>query len=450
MRTLLKIPAIVAAIVVAAGTSSAVAAPPPSDGLSGQRPCTGQPGYTCSTLRVPLDHHNPAAGSLDLAVAAADNMQAPKGVLLFLTGGPGQPGVPLVGRIAAKMQPVLNDYRLVMIDQRGTGGGALVCPQLQDEMGSTDLAIPTRKAVEDCATAIGPNRRFYGTADTVADLDQLRKTLGSAKITVDGVSYGTFVAEQYAITHPHNVARIVLDSVLPDTGVEPLSTTPMTATARVLRAICATRACPADPVADLAAVVRMRTDGSDILNALTVWGIVDPDYVGAPEAIHQARLGDPSTLDGWIQGVKEQTPPAELSQGLHASTLCADGHWPWFSAQAPPRLRQLAATAAAAHLPNSTFYPYDRKTATNNGILLTCLYWPNAPAGRPPNGRMPDVPTLLLGGDRDLSTPNEWLRQEARRVPHPEVVIVPGVGHSVQSRATDPAGRQAVYAFLGR
>ena len=58
------------------------------------------------------------------------------------------------------------------------------------------------------------------------------------------------------------------------------------------------------------------------------------------------------------------------------------------------------------------------------------------------------MPTLLLGGDRDLSTPVEWLREEAAVTPDATVVVVPGAGHSVQIRARDDAGRDAVARFL--
>ena len=416
-------------------------------GLTGSHPCAGVAGFTCSTLRVPLDHHGANRRTLDLAVAVEDKLAATH-FLLLLTGGPGQPGVPFATRLSSKVTATLPDYRMVLIDERGTGANALQCPELQKQMGSTDLAVPTPQAVTDCAAAIGPDRRFYGTADTVADLDELRAALGADTITVDGVSYGTYVAERYAITYPSRVAKVVLDSVLPDDAAEPLSQTPMHATGRVLRAICALRACPGDPVADLAKTVRMRTDGSEILNALTIDGIVDPDYNGVPE-MHDAAQGNFAHLDGLIAGVHQGSAdtPENLSQGLHASTLCADGQWPWVIAQAPLARRLATLHAAAADLPESAVYPFDLRTAEGNGIAQTCLYWPDSPVPHRA-GTMQRVPTLLLGGDRDLSTPIEWLREEAARVPGSQVVIVPGAGHSVQSRSANDAARRAVHEFL--
>ena len=123
-----------------------VAAPAPH--LEHPHACPDAPGFTCSTLRVPLDHARPARGTLSLAVAVEDgNGRRP--FLLLLTGGPGQPGVPFAARLSLRVRR--GDYRLVLIDQRGTGSGALQCPALQAQMGSSDLTVPTVGAVTSCA-----------------------------------------------------------------------------------------------------------------------------------------------------------------------------------------------------------------------------------------------------------------------------------------------------------
>ena len=105
-------------------------------------------------------------------------------------------------------------------------------------MGSSDLAPPTKAAVTACARAIGPKRRFFGTDQTVQDLDLLRRALGVDKLSLDGVSYGTFVAERYALRYPTHVARLVLDSVVPHVGINGLSVENASAVGRVLRSLC--------------------------------------------------------------------------------------------------------------------------------------------------------------------------------------------------------------------
>ena len=46
----------------------------------------------------------------------------------------------------------------------------------------------------------------------------------------------------------------------------------------------------------------------------------------------------------------------------------------------------------------------------------------------------PGPRTLILAGDRDLSTPLVWATATAAAMPGSRLVVVPGAGHSVQSR----------------
>ncbi|HET6686399.1 MAG TPA: alpha/beta hydrolase [Jiangellaceae bacterium] len=418
--------------------------------LTGAQPC-GEPGFTCSTLVVPLDHSGGVPGELPLAVLTADNVDAPRGVLLFLTGGPGQPGVPSAARVRASLESALDEYRLVMLDQRGTGANALQCPVLQEQVGTTDFDVPTADAVRDCGDAIGADRRFYSTSDTVADLEMLRMALGVESWTLDGVSYGSYVAERYLIARPDRVARAVLDSVVPH-RLDLLDPMLFSAYGRVLREACEATGCVTDPAEDLAAVVRETDLGPDLLSAIGIFGIVDPDYGGLPELLHAAAGGEAGPLEGFLEDFRADTrvPAADLSQGLHASTLCAEAVWPWESDSAPAG-RTAALDAFVASLPEQALWPFDRATLRDNGLAVTCLNWPATPEPlpEPPDDKdLPDVPVLMVVGDRDLSTPVELARQEEARAPRVELVVIPDAGHSVQTRGPDVA-REAVIAFLG-
>jgi len=116
--------------------------------LRDSAPCPGVTGYTCSTLDVPLDRTGRHQGTLHLRVGAADNAKAPHGVLLVLAGGPGQPGLPILDRFVDKaLAAEKQTYRIVVFDQRGTGGGALDCEAMQQQMGASDLYPPAAAAV---------------------------------------------------------------------------------------------------------------------------------------------------------------------------------------------------------------------------------------------------------------------------------------------------------------
>ncbi|MGB8199395.1 MAG: alpha/beta fold hydrolase, partial [Pseudonocardiaceae bacterium] len=367
-------------------------------------------------------------------------------VLVWLVGGPGEPGVGLTAVIARQFDPaVLRDYRLVLFSSRGTG--ALQCPQLQQALS----AVPPPGAVRACSRSIGDNRRFYTTADTVADLDALRQALQVRTLTLDGASYGTFLAERYAITHPDRVSRLVLDSVVPHDGLDPLQIAVLGRTADVLRTVCRENGCATDPAQDLSEVVRRRHNGPELLDTLTALTDGKPKLADIPAALHKAAHGDNGQLDTII-AVAHRGPAVavdKLSLGLHYTTACEDMHGPWGDADTPVPGRASATTKAVAALSKTAVFPYDRATAAGNGTVVACEQWPSTPVVAFPSGAdLPPVPTLLLAGDHDLDTPLAWAQHEATHAPHGHLVVIPSSGHITQNNANGPAGRAAVTRFL--
>jgi pimeloyl-ACP methyl ester carboxylesterase len=460
---------------LAAGISACGASTPAPLGLGAAHPCrsadigdiaTDPPGvvpnvpveirFSCATLSVPLDHGllsgPPTQGRLALRVAMADNVDAPRGVLFWLVGGPGEPGVPLAADIASGFDPaVLRDYRLVFLSARGTGDGALRCPELQQAVGGSDLAVPPPGAVTACARDLGADRRFYSTASTVADLDALRAALGVPTVSLDGASYGTFVAERYAMTYPDRVARLVLDSVVPHDGLDPMELDAFVRTADVLRMVCRETGCGTDPAQDLSTVVRVRRDGPALLDTLSDLSSGRPDLAGVPAALHDAVEGDYTALDRMVAAtIKGSRATAdELSAGLHAATTCQDMVGPWGGAASPAAGRAAATAAAVAAVADTAFFPFDRATATDNGQVAVCQQWPATPVVPFAAGRdLPPVPVLVLAGDHDLNTPLAWGEQELARAPRGRLVVVPGAGHVTQDHANGAGGREAVRQFL--
>jgi hypothetical protein len=135
-------------------------------------------------------------------------------------------------------------------------------------------------------------RRYFTTPETLGDIDELRRALGVARLSLDGVSYGTFVAERYALAYPSRVARLVLDSVVPQQGADPLYLAALGSVARVLRSVCAAERCGWDPARDVAFVVRTRHDGPRLLNALVGDSVGAPTFPGVLAALRAARHGD--------------------------------------------------------------------------------------------------------------------------------------------------------------
>ena len=443
MRVRLLVLPLLAAFVVVGPASARPA------GLHNAHPCPKGQGYTCATLDVPLDWAHPGRGTLHLRVGMADNVHAPHGVLLVLSGGPGQPGLPILqGYVSRALSAERNEYRIVVFDQRGTGAGALDCKALQHQMGSSDLTPPTARAVRACAHTLGARRQFFGTDDVVADMEALRRALGVDRWSIDGISYGTYVGERYGLAHPSHVSKLVLDSVVPQVGEFDLGVTEFAAVRRVLHSVCGPSC-----VTDLAAVVRRDHLGPQLLDALTFDSIADPTYRkywDVPAALQAARSGNRKLLDRFLAAAsyyQRNTPAAALDQGLHASALCADWRYPWGTSRAPLAGRAAKLRAAVARIPASKLYPFDARTAAGNGFVRQCLPWAPSPPTPLPRGKL-RVPTLLVNGDHDLSTPLAWARRQLALTPHGKLVVVRGAGHSVQSRAVSPVGRTAVAQFL--
>jgi pimeloyl-ACP methyl ester carboxylesterase len=420
--------------------------------------CNGLPAFRCAELTVPVHRRGPRAGdgrTLKLAVALQRGARPARGDLVLLTGGPGQPARAFGPRTVRRWGRALDGYRLVLLDQRGTGDNALDCAALQRAMGTSDLTVPPRAAVQACATTLDGDRDAYATADSVADLDDLRAALGDDRWVLAGISYGTFVAERYALAHPGHVRGLVLDSVVPQAGAALLERVPLRATGRVLRAVCRAEAapCAGDPAADLSAVVRARPAlGPPLFDALTALSIGVPQLRAVPSMLHRARQGDRGPLTRLLRavGAAQHAPAALLSQGLHAATLCADSPAPWGGPDASDAERVRALARTRATLRPAETAPFPPSTALRQGLLVTCRWWPPLPAPPPPPPGPIRAPALLVAGDRDLSTPLEWARGQARSMPRSTLFVAAGAGHSVLSRAPGNAGRAPLTRFLQR
>jgi len=449
------------ALAAALGAAAAALAPAGASAAEFQ-PCAG-PRLECATISVPLDRAGAVPGTVGLRIVRSRPFSPERPTLLALAGGPGQGGVAAGRAFTQLYAPALaRGYQLVALDQRGTGAADPVdCPSLQ-RLALSDLTVAPPRAVEACSARLGPRRAFYATTDTVADLEAVRTELGVARWAIAGISYGTYVAERYARAHPERVERLVLDSVVPQEDVDPFMRPTLRATARVLRGLCAGGRCrrfTRDPAADLAALVRRlaagpvtaplvtrsgrRTraalaDGPALLDLLVSGSFVPAVQARFPAAIAAARRGDGAPLVRLQALIRPANRSAlgELSQGLHAATLCADlASTPWGGAAAPAEGRAVALRSATAGLAPGELRPFDRATAAGNGLMQTCLRWGPTPVTPPPApGPLPDVPTLVAAGAWDLSTPLEDAERELARASHGELVVVPRAGHNVIDR----------------
>jgi pimeloyl-ACP methyl ester carboxylesterase len=394
------------------------------------------------------------AGTVKLAVAIERPRPGATSFLLALSGGPGQPSVAFADAFRASLDPALRHRRLVLVDQRGTGqSGALRCAPLQ-ALGTLDV-VNTR-TVAACADRLGPARQFYSTTASVQDIDAVRQAIGAPKLELMGVSYGTYVAVQYARRFPASTDGLILDSVVGPDGIDAYFLDTFERLPRVLAEQCAggrCRAATADPIADLGVLTRRLAqaplrgaipglrgarhvtairDESELLLML-MSGDLNPFLQAAlPGAIAAAGAGDAAPLLR-LRRIAQGPPTSitDFSSTLNVATTCADVRLPYTLATAYPD-RWTAWRRGVDGVAESAFAPFSRNAVISTSVAHDCLRWPEGDMpGAPSNAPLPDVPTLLLSGRLDTRTPLENAQELQALLPHSQLLTVTGTGHDV-------------------
>src|SRR5690625_4888796 len=161
---------------------------------------------------APLDHHFPAGESITLyarEVVAADAVASGAAEnqpwLLFLQGGPGGEATRPIGR-TGWIGRAVQDYRVLLMDQRGTGRSTPATAQTLTRRGSP--AAQAEYLASHRADAI------------VADAEYIRRTLlgPEGRWSILGQSYGGFCALSYLSFAPAH-----LDAAMLTGGLAPLT-----------------------------------------------------------------------------------------------------------------------------------------------------------------------------------------------------------------------------------
>ncbi len=440
--------------------------------------CPGSPGFSCTTVNVPLDRAGTLPGTVPVSVERKlAGAEPSRDAVVALAGGPGQATLPLDEFIAQAIAPALNSRDLLLFDQRGTGASdPLSCSAFEEPIGHRTLA----HVFEQCALDIGPARGAFTTQESVEDIEALRRAAGYEKLVLYGTSYGTKVALEYAAEYPSHVESLVLDSVVPADGPEPLQLPTFQAIAPMLAELCGNGACAgvsANPLAELARLdarlhrVPLRGtvyDGAGRRHAagLTEAGVLEILQAGdlnpalralLPAAVRSALRNDPDPLlrlhllsEGLIPNlpsVARAQRTQEVDEALFATTSCEELPFPW-QRSAPASTRLAEARAALNAHPPSDFFPFDAGTSFNTGLIPDCSSWPDASPSPAPAGALPNVPTLILSGGQDLRTPTSGARAVAALIPDAQLLVVPFTGHSVIGSDLGDCADRGLAAFF--
>lgn len=157
------------------------------------------------TLEVPLDHTDPGSGSIRLLIrelSDPDRRDESLPLLCYLQGGPGGSN-PRPLKADSWIAEALDHYRLVLVDQRGTGGSTPV-----------DAAV-----IEEMDARKGAHYLTCFRADAIiADLELVReKIYGGARWATLAQSYGGWLTLSYLSLAPEGLTACYVCGGIPGT-----------------------------------------------------------------------------------------------------------------------------------------------------------------------------------------------------------------------------------------
>jgi pimeloyl-ACP methyl ester carboxylesterase len=408
----------------------------------------------CAPFSVPEDRDGTTRRrlALRLALIKSDAVAADSDIVVFLAGGPGQSAVDTWPQIAPAFAPLLAHHHVLLLDQRGTGGSnVLECKSDdadKDESGaatgfdSAKAKQRTRECLDQVSRHADP--RFYTTIDAVADLEAVRQALGAPQFDLVGVSYGTRMAQQYAMRHADGVRSIVLDSVAPnEIALGQDFAANLDDALKLQFAQCEmTPACKSafgDPYASLMrlrdalrehpqdysyrdpvtfAAQTKRLNGPSLAGLVRMFAYSPETAALLPLSIAEGLKGDYTPLAGQTQVLTGDM--ADLAENaMQLSVICSED-----ADLLAPR-------------------PQDENTLLGNnlvnGIKAACEVWPHET--RPADFHAPlktDKPVLILEGEFDPVTPPRYGEQVMNGLGNARLIVAKGQGHNVIGRGCIP------------
>ena len=155
---------------------------------------------------IPLDHGRPDGPRITVftrEVAAPDGAKRP--YLLFLQGGPGIEATRPTSPPSGWMKRAIEDYRVLLLDQRGTGRSTPVGPEL-----------PGRTSEEQARYLT-----HFRADSIVRDAEHIRRELGADRWSVLGQSFGGFTSMTYLSIAPEGLREAFITGGLSPVGRSP-------------------------------------------------------------------------------------------------------------------------------------------------------------------------------------------------------------------------------------
>lgn len=408
----------------------------------------------CGWVTVPELHQNPTGSSIRLgtAILRSSSTETSPIPLFMMQGGPGGSTLndfPLFLMLNSKI--LASPYDIVLFDQRGTkfSEPRLDCPEemeltlqtLDKNLSDEESLRLSQEALKKCYTRLvneGINLSAYDSVQNAGDVDAVRRALGYDKIHLYGVSYGTLLALQVMQYYPQGLASVVLDSVVaPQINDMVDGIQPQARSIQMVFDACAADSDCRQAFPDLQTVFYEQVDRlnqspvmidlTDNDHAKTYPALMDGDsliYTSimmmfntemiplVPQMIFDVRKDNYRIVEQVLSSV---TFDRSFSWGMFYSVKCAE------------ESNFTADEVDNQGLPRQ-FIPLSENTTQS--FLLTCALW-NVEDESAVMDRVvsSDIPTLILSGAFDPTTPPHYAEEVAKTLPNSYSFLFPSGGH---------------------
>ena len=395
----------------------------------------------CGSIEVPENPGLPGSRKLEIhfAVIPAVKGHARPDPIVPLLGGPGESAIEAAEWSLHRLEPMMNDRDLLLVDQRGTGqSDALQCHFFSPDNPAESLQnLFPLTAVKACAKDLTTHADLtqYSYQRFADDLEKIRLSLGYGQLNLFAGSYGTRAAQIFVGAYPSSVRTIYLGSVDPIDLAMPLpfARAAQSALERTLAACESDASCgSAFPhIRDefyrtmerlASGHVSVKIPGHEGTVALSQGRVAEwfrsllyrpSSAARLPWLINQASKGD---WDPIVKGILDDARDADndLSFGLLLSITCTDD---------VPFVREEEVAAATSNTFLGDWRLRQQEAA--------CKAWPHSVA--PANSRQPihtKVPTMFVSGDSDGGTPLWFTQHTAPGFENRVEVIMSNRGHT--------------------
>jgi pimeloyl-ACP methyl ester carboxylesterase len=408
--------------------------------------------FECGYLVVPESRKikNGNTIRLPIVILKSENPKPKPDPVLRTLGGPGGSSLRLVG--GRRFSPWLKDRDMIIFEQRGTkyAQPALACPEVDeantgsakkqlDKQTARRNEIRAAKVCYDRLTKQGINLSAYNSAESAADIEDLRRVLKLEKLNLYGLSYSARLMLNVMRDYPKGIRSVVLESTLPpevnynEVGVDGI----VYALNRLFENCKNEPECAKtfpnietefyETVAKLnneplTAVVKdektgetneIKLDGNDFATWVVDYMLSNdpPSIAAAPFIINQIFQGKYENFKSYAN---EKLSPSSYSLGMRFSVWCGE-EMPF------ENKRKIAAQASKYE---------NLKGYEVMALPDICSVWKVEPAKPIENKPVKsDIPTLVLSAEYDAYTLPFWGASTAKNLKNNFHFETPWVGH---------------------